>query len=99
MVGLCVLLYILLIYPKGMPVETFEYRRRIWCVDCFPDRYQLILFVGHICTMRTVRTPWYWVDQFPFKMIIPLPNCHRTSMVSLRRLYLKPHPLYLSQRQ
>ena len=98
MVCLCVLLYILLNYLKGMPIETFEYRRRIWCVYCIPDGYQLIPFEGHICTMRTVRTLWYWVDRIPFKMIILLQNCHQTSMVN-HRLYLKLHSPYLIQRQ
>jgi len=82
-----------------MPIETVEYRRRIWFADFFTDRTQLTLPVGRICIMRTVHTLWYWDDPIPFRMLILLPSCHRTLMVSLKQLHPEVHPLCLSQLQ
>ena len=82
-----------------MPIETIEYRRRIWFADFFPDRTQLTLPIGHICIMRTVHTVWYWADPIPFRIFILLPGYHRTLMVSLKQLHPKVHPLCLNQLQ
>ena len=80
-----------------MPIETVEYRRRIWFAGFYPDRIQLTLLIGRICIMRTVHTLWYWADPTPFRMLTLLPSYHRTLMVSPRPLHPKVHPLYPSQ--
>jgi hypothetical protein len=80
-----------------MPIETVEYRRRIWFADLFTDRIQLTRLIGRICIMRTVRTLWYWADPIPSRIRTHLPSCHQTLMVSPKTLHPKVHPLYLSQ--